>query len=132
MTEKLTKKNYYNAIFDLIDHADTDMVYGEKQIDLPSIRDFVKHEVELLNKKNTSNNVKPSKSAMETAEVAQKILNIMPMDTDYTPTEIIALSPEFAGVSNQRITSALKVLMSAGLVVNKRKGTKSVYRKVGE
>ena len=133
MTEKITKKQYFDAVMDVLNKADSEVTYGEKGITIDAMQDFVKHEVELLSRKNAGKSVKPSKSAMETAEVAQVILDNMPMDTPMTPTMIIQSIPALTGKSNQRVTSALKVLMAAKLVTNDTgKNGKTLYTKVGE
>lgn len=90
---------------------------------------FIDHELELLAKKNASRPNKPTKSATETADVAEKILSDMPAGEKFTATEIKNMIPEISDKSNQRITAALKVLINTGFLDNVKEKGKSYFIK---
>ena len=114
--EKMTKRDYFNAIRELV-------------ADRPDLVAFIDHEVELLSKKNATRSTKPTKSATETANVAEKILAVLPAGEKFTATEIAGMDETLKNVSNQRITAALKVLMNTGFVTNTREKGKSYFTK---
>jgi len=127
--EKMYKKDYYNAVLDVLAKESDNHCYGDKGISVPDIRTFIKNEMDLLTRKNTRKSTKPTKSATETADVAEKILADMPTDEKLTATQIQNQIPELAGVSNQRITAALKVLVNTGFVENTHEKGKSLFIK---
>lgn len=130
MTEKITKKDYFNAMLEILASDSDNHCYGDKGISVPAIREFIGHEVELLTKKNSRKPTKPTKSATETADVAEKILAEMPTDEKLTVTQIQNMIPDLATCSNQRVTSALKVLVNTGFVENTHEKGKSLFRKM--
>lgn len=127
--EKIYKKDYYNAVLDVLAKESDNHCYGDKGIPVPDIRTFIKNEMDLLTRKNTRKSTKPTKSATETADVAEKILADMPTGEKLTATQIQNQIPELAGVSNQRITAALKVLVNTGFVENTHEKGKSLFIK---
>ena len=130
MEKKITKKDYYNAILDILAHQSENHVEGEKGIAIPDIRLFVEHELDLLAKKNASRNSKPTKSATETAEVAERILAVMEPGKRYTVSEVQALDPMLKEKSNQRMTAGMNVLKGTGFVENIPEKGKSYYIKL--
>ena len=119
MANKITKKDNYVALRALAVDAER-----------PDLVEFVDHELELLSKKNASRNGKPTKSATETAEVAEVILANMPAGTKMTVTEIQKSIPALAEKSNQRMTAAIKVLEGTGFLRNVTEKGKSYYEKI--
>jgi len=133
MTEKMTKKDYFNAVLDLIDTmstTDPTETFGERKVTAPDMRTFIENEIELLTRKNASRSTKPTKSAIETADVAEKILAILPASGKFTATEIANMDDSLKGTSNQRMTAALKVLVSTKLVENIREKGKSYFQRI--
>ena len=115
--EKMTKKDYFAELKALAENAGrTDLI------------EFVNHELDLLAKKNTRRTDKPSKSAMETAELAERVLKLMASETRYTATDLVKAIGE-VGISNQRMTAALNVLINTGFVKNERSKGKSYFYK---
>ena len=133
MTEKMTKKDYFNAVLDLIDTmsaTDPTETFGERKVTAPDMHTFIENEIELLTRKNASRSTKPTKSAIETADIAEKILAILPASGKFTATEIANMSDSLKGTSNQRMTAALKVLVSTKLVENIREKGKSYFQRI--
>ena len=73
--QKITKKDRYLEIRSLI-------------LDRPDLVEFIDHEIELVEKKNASRSLKPSKSATENAVLADSVLAVMKEGNRYTITEI--------------------------------------------
>lgn len=95
-------------------------------------KDFIKHELELLAKKNSADK-KPT--AQQTANEAVKtaILDGMEVNRLYTITELIKEIPECADMTNQKVSALVRQLVDAGSVaktVDKRKSYFSLI--VGE
>ena len=117
--EKITKKEQFAKVRAiLVENGENDLVA------------FIDHEVELLTAKNSRRSNKPTKSASETAEVAETILSIIPAEGKFTASQIQAMDSTLAPVSNQRITAALKVLVNTGFVENTKEKGKSLFSKV--
>lgn len=127
--EKIYKKDYFNAILDVLAKESDNHCYGDKGIPVPDMRAFINNEIDLLTRKNTRKSTKPTKSATETADVAEKILADMPTGEKLTATQVQNKIPELAGVSNQRITAALKMLVNTGFVENTHEKGKSLFIK---
>ena len=88
---------------------------------------FIDDRMEQTKRKNASRSNKPTKSATETADVAEKVLAILPADGKFTATEIVNMDDGLKGTSNQRMTAALKVLVNTGFVVNTHEKGKSLF-----
>lgn len=91
---------------------------------------FIESRMEQTKRKNASRSNKPSKSSAETAEVAEKILGVLPNDGKFTATQIQAMDSTLATASNQRITAALKMLVNTGFVNNIHEKGKSLFSRV--
>ena len=79
--EKLTKRDYFNRI----------LAYAHEED-----KDFLKHEIELLEKKNATRSTKPTKKQTENADLAEKIYNAMKSGVSYRVKDIKVLIPELA------------------------------------
>jgi pyruvate/2-oxoglutarate dehydrogenase complex dihydrolipoamide acyltransferase (E2) component len=108
----------------------------EGRLTIPTLtqeqKDFIKHELELLAKKNSADK-KPT--AQQTANEAVKtaILDGMEVNRLYTITELIKEIPECADMTNQKVSALVRQLVDAGSVaktVDKRKSYFSLI--VGE
>ena len=82
-TKKITKRDNLNYLI-------------EKYGDDPRVVEFATHEIELLDNKNSSK--KPSVSATENVEIANKVVEVLKqVGTPLTITEILAL-PEISEI----------------------------------
>lgn len=76
-TKKLTKRDYFSQLREIVK-------------DNESLVAFIDHEIELLNKKNSSKSDAPSKTQIENKELSNQILDIMVgLDEPKTITELI-------------------------------------------
>lgn len=112
MEKKTTKKEMFAMI-------------RERVLDNAEMVEFIDHEVELLNKKSA--NKKPSKASEENKVLAERVLEVLTTDGK-TATEIIASTDEFAGMSNQKMTALLKLLIADGKVEKYTDKSKSLFR----
>lgn len=112
MEKKITKKEMFTKIREaVVDNAD--MV------------EFIDHEIALLDKKSASK--KPTKTQEANEGLKTVILSVLTADGK-TASEVLAASDEFAGLSNQKISSLLNALVKDGKVVKETDNRKSVFK----
>ena len=92
-------------------------------------KDFLLHEVELINKRNAYKSSKPTKAQRENVERKEGIATVMEAGKAYTATDIAALMGE--GWSPQRASSLLKQMVEAGTVVKAVVKRRSYFAVVG-
>lgn len=117
MTNKITQKEYYNAIIarlngDATDISDTDII------------SFVNGRIDLLNKKSASR--KPTKTQEENENLKAVILNALNKEGK-TVSEIIASAPELAGMNTQKITPLLYQLKAENKADKTTDGKKTLF-----
>lgn len=88
--EKLTKMDYFNRI----------LAYAHEED-----KDFLRHEMELLQKKNASRSTKPTAKQVANATIADSIYDAMQDGQSYTIAEIKALVPELAEANPQKVSA---------------------------
>lgn len=100
-TNKMTKKDYFKMA--IAETSNAELIA------------FFNHEIELLDRKNSSGGAKaPSKTQVANENLKSEILNLMATDTKYTVTEIDKLM----GIDSPNKTNALvKQLKDSGLVI---------------
>ena len=80
------------------------------------LKEFIEHEVELLNKKN-SRSGKPTKTQVENEAIKAQIVSILErVRKPMTVTQLLSES-ELAGLSNQKISALLTQLRESGKVM---------------
>ena len=114
--EKIYKKDYFNAILDVLAKESNNHCYGDKSIPVPDMRAFIENEIELLTRKNSRRSTKPTKGQIENEKYASMILEKMADNDAYTVSEIQALVPELATLSNQKVTGVLGIMKDNDLV----------------
>lgn len=72
--------------------------------------EFIKHEIELLARKNGSEK-KPTAQQTANAEIQKAILESMEVGKRYTITELIKTVPACAELTNQRVSALVRQLM---------------------
>ena len=77
--------------------------------------EFIDHEVELLNKKNSAEK-KPTAQQVANAGIATAIIEGMEPNRLYTVTEVIKSIPACADLTNQRVSALLRQLVEGGKV----------------
>ena len=80
------------------------------------LKEFIEHEVELLNKKN-SRTGKPTKTQVENEAIKAQIVSILKrVGKPMTVTQLLSEN-ELAGLSNQKISALLTQLRESGKVM---------------
>lgn len=104
-TKKMTKRDHFNSLLALAEVKSN-----------PKLVEFIEHEIELLDKKNSADK-KPT--AQQTANEAIKtaILDNMVEGARYTITDLIKSVPECADLTNQRVSALMRQLIEAKEVV---------------
>lgn len=113
--EKLTKRDYFNRI----------LAYAHDED-----KDFLKHEIELLEKKNASRSTKPTKAQAENANLAEKVLASIETGKAYTISEIQKTVPALTDLSNQRVTAIVRSLVRMGTVTRSEVKGKAYFTKI--
>lgn len=109
-TVKVTKKDYFNALRNLV-------VGTEKVENKTALIDFIDNELALLAKKANSAKSKPSKSQVENESIKEAIIAALnKAEKALTITEFQTAYPEFAEYSNQKLSALFKQLVDAGEV----------------
>lgn len=98
--EKMTKRDYFNILRDRV-ADDAELVA------------FIDHELVLLEKKNTSRSNKPTARQSENAELAITVNNAMESGHAYTVSELAKSVPALSGMTPQRVTAIIRILLKA-------------------
>lgn len=111
MAKKMTKVDMFNAIKDKYDLSATEI-------------EFINHEIELLEKKNS--NRKPTKTQAENENIKTEILEFMESGRAYTVTEI----QKGVGLeSNQKASALIRQLKESELVIRTLDKGKAYFTK---
>lgn len=111
MEKKMTKKEMFTQIMAVL----TD----EAQID------FIKHEIDLLDKKSASK--KPTKTQEANEALKDVILSVLNTE-GMTASEVLASADEFSGLSNQKISTLLNQLVKDGKIEKVTDSRKSIFK----
>ena len=90
-------------------------------------KEFLDHEIELLNKKAESRKNAQTKAQKENAELKAEVLPYVTAE-GATVTEILARVGSEKIVTSQKMTAVLKALEVDGSVINVKEGKKSLYK----
>ena len=114
-TKKITKRDRFNALLALSEvQADADLVA------------FIEHEIELLDKKNSSEK-KPTAQQTANESIKAAIVAGMTPNRLYTVTEIQKEIPECAELSNQRVSALLRQMKDDGIVTRTEDKRKAYF-----
>ena len=91
-------------------------------------QDFIRHELELLAKKNSADK-KPTAQQTANAAVQTTILENMEPNRLYTISELIKEMPGCADMTNQRMSALLRQLKEKGLVKRTEDKRKAYFSK---
>ena len=109
-SKKVTKKDCFLALHEIL----TD---GTSNLETEILLDFVNHEVELLEKKNSK-----AKNTEETKALHNKILEVLEGEEKMTSLEVfIAIVPSEKAITPQKVTYELNALVKQGKVVKEVK-----------
>jgi hypothetical protein len=124
--KKLTKKDHFNALLDFIAKNPT-VAFGTITAD--QMTEFADHEIELLDKKNSSDK-KPTKQQEKNEKLAQALLEAMVGNNLYTVTEMTKFQVSVENdLSASKITSLLSNLLKAEKVVRIEEKRRAYFRK---
>lgn len=113
-SKKPTKRDYFNAIL-----SKYPLTEDEQK--------FVKHEIELLDKKNSADK-KPSKDQIANATASANLLEWMEIGKAYTIGDLIKNCPVCEGLSNPKVTALLRPLLPVnGGTVERTEEKRKVY-----
>ena len=112
-TSKMTKRDYFNRILSYAHDEDIE---------------FLKHELELLDKRATAER-KPTPKQLENAGFKADILAWLEPSVQYTVADVTKGVPSIvaAGLSANRVTAMLTQLVNDGSVIRDTDKRKSVY-----
>ena len=117
MANKVTKIDNFNTLLTLADVQAN-----------PSLVAFIKHEIELLEKKNANRSTKPTANQILNAEIAKRIPTLLEKDRWYRLTEIKDMIPELADSNGtQRIAVICKTLEQVDKALVKMIDKRVVY-----
>lgn len=106
MANKVTKMDNFNTLLTLADVQAN-----------PSLVEFIKHEIELLAKKNANRSTKPTAVQTENADISARIPSLLEAGKFYRLSEIKAMIPELAEASGtQRIAVICRKLEESGIL----------------
>lgn len=113
MTNKMTKRDYFNRILSYAHDED---------------KDFIVHELELLDKKNSAER-KPTARQNENTAFKADIVGWMEQGQQYVVADIVKGVPSIvdAGISANRVTAMMTQLVADGSVVKTVDKRKSFY-----
>lgn len=113
MTNKMTKRDYFNRILSYAHDED---------------KDFIAHELELLDKKNSAER-KPTAKQVENAGFKADIVGWMEQGQQYVVADIVKGVPSIvaAGISANRVTAMMTQLVNDGSIVKTVDKRKSYY-----
>lgn len=118
--KKITKREVLTAMLEVEDIASNEM-----------FTEFIKHELELLEKKTA--NRKSAKSDETNVKLASLVFDTLAeKGVGLTASEVIKANAEFNGLSTPKMTALLKILMEEGRVVRIEEGKKVTFKAVAE
>lgn len=97
MANKMTKRDYFNAIFEKYPLTDEE-------------QKFIKHELELLAKKNSADK-KPTATQKMNEGIKTAILNGLNREVKYTITDIMKSVSECADLTNQKVSAIVRQMV---------------------
>lgn len=95
----------------------------------PAEQEFVKHEMELLAKKNSAEK-KPTAQQTANEGIKSAIVDGMESGKAYTITDIIKSVAACADLTNQRVSALMRQLVESGAVVRTEDKRKAYFSKV--
>jgi hypothetical protein len=115
MTKKMTKRDYFTQIMENYNLTEDE-------------RNFIKHELELLAKKNSAEK-KPTAVQVANEGLKKAILDFMVEGQKYTITDLMKSVPELADLSNQRVSALVRQLKDSELVIRTEEKRKAYFHK---
>ena len=114
-TKKMTKKDYFNQL-------KKNYPLTEDEVN------FINHEIELLDKKNTSEK-KPTAQQKANETLKEAILKNIKSNVQYTITAIIKTVPECAELTNQKVSAVVRQMVEKGSLIRTEEKGKAYFTK---
>ena len=131
---RLTKRDFYTAALNaLTDDAVFTIPKGEGVIEISGgqMAEFYKHEIELLDRKNTVDK-KPTKTQQANESIKTTVLESMENNRLYSISEMLKAFPVCADMSNQKLSSLVRQMVADKQVERIEEKRKAFFRKVNE
>lgn len=113
--KKLTKRDHFNALLAIPAVAENS-----------ALVDFINHEIELLDRKNSAER-KPTAKQNENAALKSAIVGEMESGVKYTISEMLKALPSCADLTNQRVSAIVRQLIADGVVVRTEEKRKAYF-----
>lgn len=131
---RLTKRDFYTAALNaLTDDAVFTIPKGEGVVEISGgqMAEFYKHEIELLDRKNTVDK-KPTKTQQANESIKTTVLESMENNRLYSISEMLKAFPVCADMSNQKLSSLVRQMVADKQVERIEEKRKAFFRKVNE
>ena len=115
MNKKITKKDNYNLL----------LTFEEVKAN-PAIVNFINHEIELLNRKNSTTDRKPTVKQAENESIKAVILATL-NDTPRTISHLQKDNEILSELQNQKISALIRQLVISGEVVRTEEKKKAYF-----
>lgn len=106
---KMTKRDYFNQVLAIVENAKENIENYE------DVRNFVEHEIELLNKKKS--NTKPTKTQVENEKIKARILEVLTEVNEVMTISELMTANGLEGYSNQKLSALANQLVKEEKVV---------------
>ena len=129
---RLTKRDFYTAALNaLTDDAVFTIPKGDGMIEISGgqMAEFYKHEIELLDRKNTVDK-KPTKTQQANESIKTTVLESMEDNRLYSISEMLKAFPVCADMSNQKLSSLVRQMVADKQVERIEEKRKAFFRKV--
>lgn len=113
--KKLTKKDNFNALLSIPAVAENS-----------ALVDFINHEIELLDRKNSAER-KPTAKQNENSALKSAIVDEMESGVKYTISEMLKALPSCADLTNQRVSAIVRQLVADGAVIRTEEKRKAYF-----
>lgn len=110
--KKMTKRDYFKILRG---------AYPASASNYDEVIAFIDHELELLDKKNSSDK-KPTANQLENEKIKLAIFEGMEKNRVYTITELIKEIPECADFTNQKVSAIVRTMLGDKITRMEEKG----------
>lgn len=117
--KKMTKKDYFNSLLKIAEVKTN-----------PNLVEFIAHEIELLEKKNSSEK-KPTAQQIANKSTQDAIYEGMEANHLYTITDLIKVIPECADLTNQRVSALVRQMIAEEKVERIEDKRKAYFKRIG-
>lgn len=130
MAKKITKTDRFEQISELLCRCAKEGMLTE--VEHKELADFVAHEKELLSKKNSSGERKPTVQQKSNADLKSMIHDFLVVDGKQTISDLMPKLTSTEEITHGRVTALLTQLRNEGKVEREKKGSKTYFSAVTE